>query len=79
MSRGAQPPFYLQIADANGTVIKTRHGGAHERLLVDTIVNKVMEKGVGFFYTQSNVETKLRTAIVEVINDIKIKNPFDTL
>lgn len=77
--RGAQPPFYLQIADENGAVVKTRYGGAHERLLIDSIVEKVISKGVGFFRSQADVEMKLRDAITEVISEIKIKNPFDTL
>lgn len=74
-----EPPFYLQIVDANGVVIRTRAGRIHEAPLVDAIVSRTLAKGVGIFRTQANVEAKLREAITEAIDSIKVTNPLDVL
>lgn len=73
------PPFFIQITDANGLVVRTRYGGKHERDLIEAIVAKCLEKGVGFFRTESHVAQDLREAITEVIYDLKIKNPADVV
>lgn len=71
------PPFYLQLADADGVIIRTRCGGKQEADLIESIVRKVLEKGVGFFKTSNHVENDLREGIKDAILAIKVKDPFD--
>lgn len=59
----ATAPFYLQIVDSDGVVVKTRAGGKHEAALIDLIVSNVMPRGVGFLKTSAHVEQDLRDGI----------------
>ena len=73
------PPFYLQIVDANGVVIKTRAGGKHEAALIDCIVKKILPLGIGIFKTSTQVEKAIRDGMAAAIHDLKIQNPFDVM
>lgn len=74
----AYPPFYLQLVDGSGTIVRVKCG-PKEALLIDAVVAKVLSKGVGLFHTEADVEQKLRAALEEVVADLKVKNPFDVI
>lgn len=75
----ATPPFYIQLTDAEGRVVRTRCGGTHERDLTDLFVKTILAKGVGFWHTQAHVEQDIRDGIAEAIASLKVQNPIDTI
>lgn len=75
----AQPPFYLQISDDAGTVVRTRAGGKHEADLIDLFVDAIVDRGVGFFKTKAQVTEAIKAGIKAAIHSIKVKDPSDTV
>jgi hypothetical protein len=71
------PPFYLQISDEHGVIIRTRAGGKHEADLIDLCVQNIMPRGVGVFRTSKHVEQDIRDGIAAAIYGLKIQNPMD--
>lgn len=63
--------FRICIIRADGTEVHF-HPGSHEELdFVSAVVDRTLEKGVGFFRTKAHVAQDLTAAIEEVINDLK--------
>lgn len=73
----ATPPYFLQIVDANGVVVRTRCGGKHEAALIDLFVANILPRGVGVLKTSAHVEQDIRDGITAAISGLKIANPFD--
>lgn len=73
----ANPPFYLQISDEDGHVLRTHAGGKQEADLVDLITMHVMSRKVGLFRTTNTVRQAVKDGITDAIQAIKIRNPFD--
>ena len=73
-----EPPFFLQIADATGAVIRTRAGGKHEADLIEHFVAAIMPK-IGFFKTEKTIEAAVRAGISDALYDLKVKNPYDVI
>ena len=73
------PPFYLQLVDEFGTVVKTACGGKHEMDFIDICVRNIMPRGVGVFRTSTHVEQDIRDGIAAAIQGIKVTNPFDVV
>jgi hypothetical protein len=68
-----QPPFYIQIADANGVVIRTRSGGRHEAELISHFMEYLLPYGLSLFKTKG-AATK---AIKEALMALKVRDPSD--
>lgn len=79
MAFKSQPPFYIQISDADGRIITTRTGGKHERDLIESFVEAIVANKVGVFRTEAHVKQAIRDGITKAISDLKIKNPFDVV
>ena len=74
-----EPPFYLQIADKDGVVIRTHAGGRHEADFINLCVQAILPRGVGFLKTQTAVEQAIRDGLTAAIHGLKIDNPFDVI
>lgn len=79
MAYTPQPPFHIQLTDADGRVIKTRAGGKHEADLVETFVRHIASKGVGLFRTEAHVLADVRAGIIDALMELKVKDPFDVV
>ena len=75
----SEAPFYLQIVDTAGVVIRTRAGGKHEADLIETFVKHIVPHGIGFLKTEAAVTQAIRNGIAEAIWDLKIQDPFDVI
>ena len=73
------PPFFLQIVDEEGVVVRTRAGGKHEAALVDRLVKHIMPRGVGVLRTAAHVEQDIRDGVAAAILDLKVDNPLDVV
>ena len=63
--------YRIQIIRADQKPVDLIPGGHAERDLVKAIVDTVMEKGVGFWRTETHVKQAVEDAIQEVIRDLK--------
>ena len=63
--------FKLQIVYPDGSPLTFEAGGRFERDLVDSCVNVIMKKGVGFFKTEKKVRAAIEEGIKEAIFDLK--------
>lgn len=71
----AKPPFYLQLVDGEGTLVKTRCGGKQEVELVNQLMTGIQSTGHFGFWTQA----QLRAGIVAALHGIKVTNPLDVI
>lgn len=66
--------YRLQILDPEGEVAATWvPGSSSEVELIQTIADKVVEKGVGVFRTEAHVRADVVTAIAEVLYALKAR------
>ena len=71
------PPFFLQIVDANGVVIRTHAGGKHEAELNRLLTSHIVSRGVGLFRSSTHVEQDIREGISAALLSLKVENPND--
>ena len=63
----ALPPFYLQIVDDNGEPIRVANMGNRHALIVQTITDSIVSRGVGVFRTEAHVAQDVKDALTELI------------
>ena len=67
----AGPPFFLQVADDEGTIVRLRAGGTLERDFIEACVASIAKRPVGVFRTEAAVIRAIREGITEAIRDLK--------
>lgn len=71
------PPFYIQITDANGVVVRTRQGGKHEADLKALLKKEIIKLGVGFGRTEAHVEKDIDDGIENAIASLRVQDPIN--
>jgi hypothetical protein len=73
----SKPLFALQLVYPDGTPLTFEAGSRFERDFVQSIVDAIMAKGVGFFKTEAHVRADIEAGIKEAIWDLKAETVRD--
>ena len=67
-----EPTYLIQVVNkTSGSVVQWAPGSNVEKDLIRELVERVRAKGVGVFRTEAHVTSDIKTAIEELLYDLK--------